>query len=810
MREKFLLFTYLLVLIIPGLGAQNLDSVIQNAVDSAFGQIGPRSQGLGMPRPGTAFRGDFAGQAPPSTIPAQITERTPGPTTSGEGSSAINSLNRFSQNNAPEMNQLLDNTARSAATAAKGIASSLPAASAGLSGDVSRENLRTVATDPQITRSFQEAVRRYCYEIPLCDEYDPYRTADGSCNNLYNPLLGKSFTPQARIVSNAYDDFTELPRTLTYDGQGTLPSARVVSNAVFAGTTPTSATHSTFLTHFGQFIDHDVISTPSMKDINGNDVVDCCHPGVLRYECFPIRVPLTDPVFLGRTCMNMVRHAAAIPLQCTNGVREQQNQRSSFIDGTAIYGWHRTRELELRQRSGGRLLESDLISGLLPRDTCNGVTTAYHCFKAGDHRQSETPTLTVMHTTWLRRHNLIADALRQATGITHDETLFQEAKRIVVAELQHIAYNEFLPEVLDNRHMTIFNLRSRRVGHDNTYNPSVDPRTYNAFGAAVLRMGHSLVRNVVGHDNGRGGVRTHLLKDHFERPDLMFWPPYGYEYMARWMSKAPKSRSDRTIVDGLRNRLFEGPPGPQTGPRETLAFDLGALNVQRGREHGLPPYNVFRRFCGRRPAYHFRAGVAGGLVDHTPQNAARLASVYRSPHDIDLFAGGMSETPLRGGILGPTFSCLLAYQFSLYKHGDRFWYENNDHQNPLAAFTADQLAQIKRITESKVLCSVVKNDRGDVSYQPRMFVRPDIRGNRQRPCSVILNGNRLGFDIRPFANQLILLRGRRTGRSRNTNPLTDFDRAFSRRPTSLIGPRRTAEPPVNLNFEIPAPGDVLG
>lgn len=60
---------------------------------------------------------------------------------------------------------------------------------------------------------------------------------------------------------------------------------------------------------------------------------------------------------------------------------------------------------------------------------------------------------------------------------------------------------------------------------------------------------------------------------------------------------------------------------------------------------------------------------------------------YRSPHDIDLYAGGISETPVRGGILGPTFSCLLAYQFSLYKHGDRFWYENNDHENPRAAFT---------------------------------------------------------------------------------------------------------------------------
>lgn len=248
-------------------------------------------------------------------------------------------------------------------------------------------------------------------------------------------------------------------------------------------------------------------------------------------------------------------------------------------------------------------------------------------YSTGDHRQSETPTLTIMHTTWLRRHNLIADALRTATGITDDETLFQEAKRIVVAELQHITYNEFLPAVLNNRHLNFFNLLSRRSGHDNIYNPSVDPRTFNSFGAAVLRMGHSLVRNVVGHDNGRGQVQTFPLKDHFENPDLIFSPSYGYEYMARWMSKSPKSRSDRTLVDGIRNRLFEGPPGPY--PSETLSFDLGALNIQRGREHGLPPYNAFRRFCGRYPAYHFSTTSRGGLVDHSPQNAARLARVYR-------------------------------------------------------------------------------------------------------------------------------------------------------------------------------------
>ena len=43
--------------------------------------------------------------------------------------------------------------------------------------------------------------------------------------------------------------------------------------------------------------------------------------------------------------------------------------------------------------------------------------------------------------------------------------------------------------------------------------------------------------------------------------------------------------------------------------------------------------------------------------------------------DVDLWSGGVSEKPLPGSMIGPTFACVIATQMSYIRSGDRFWYE---------------------------------------------------------------------------------------------------------------------------------------
>ena len=76
---------------------------------------------------------------------------------------------------------------------------------------------------------------------------------------------------------------------------------------------------------------------------------------------------------------------------------------------------------------------------------------------------NEQPQLTVIQTIWMREHNRVAKILSNLNPTWSSETVFQEARRIVIAELQHITYNKFLPTLLGILLVLVIHFLNRKV-----------------------------------------------------------------------------------------------------------------------------------------------------------------------------------------------------------------------------------------------------------------------------------------------------------------------------------------------------------
>ena len=238
--------------------------------------------------------------------------------------------------------------------------------------------------------------------------------------------------------------------------------------------------------------------------------MDCCSSSTNPFDanfnsanvavCFPISIPPNDPFYKGRrnrTCMNFARSEGALDIDCQPGPFQQINQITHWLDSSNVYGSSVEESRKLRFFRNG-LMKTQIISDdgeLLPQnfeEECPGGASK-RCFLAGDGRVNEQPNLAVLHTIFVREHNRIARKLRELNPAWTDEKLFQESRRIVNAEWQHIVYNEWLPIVLGESYMSRFGLFPLTNGFSNSYREDFDPRITNAFAAAAFRIGHTLI-----------------------------------------------------------------------------------------------------------------------------------------------------------------------------------------------------------------------------------------------------------------------------------------------------------------------------
>ena len=517
-----------------------------------------------------------------------------------------------------------------------------------------------------------------------------FRTIDGSNNNLANPDQGRADMPLVRmrdVIANvpsgfnptflapAYEDGIDTPRGMTDinnpPGVGTsrLPNTRDISNIVVAqgsNSIPNLLGASDWIWQWGQFIDHDLALEEPLPTSD-----------LLLIPISDSNDPLFNPAF---PFIPFRRNEPAPGTGAGTGVpREQVNSITAYIDGSNVYGSDQARADFLRAFSDGKLKTTLATNGevLLPFNRAtNPLPNANppvrpgdippppeELFVAGDVRANEQIGLTAVHTLFVREHNrlamelgarpdlnlLITDAgLDPSDAVDVDEYLYQMSRKAVGAQIQAITYNEFLPLLVGPNSLPSY------IGYDDT----LDATLSNEFANAAYRVGHTLlspaIQLVDPTGNHLGSVK---LRDAFFDPE--FAQDNGIDMVLKGLAMQEAQDVDAFIVDEVRDFLFaEGNGG----------LDLAAVNLQRGRDHGLPSYNDMRRGLG------LPAKTSFSEITSNAQVAADLATAYGDIEDVDLWVGAIAEDDVNGGLVGELLNMIIVDQFIRSRDGDRFFH----------------------------------------------------------------------------------------------------------------------------------------
>jgi len=312
-------------------------------------------------------------------------------------------------------------------------------------------------------------------------------------------------------------------------------------------------------------------------------------------------------------------------------------------------------------------------------------------FLAGDIRANENPDLASLQTVFMREHNRIAAQQQVAHPDWTDEQLYQAARQIVIAELQAITYNEFLPALMGTNAIR---------GYDG-YRANVNPMIANEFSTTAYRFGHSLLDGSISRLNNDGSEAApsiSLAQSFFNTTVFNTSMPNHSGDIDPFLKAAASGNAqevDLHLVDEVRNFLF-GAPG-QGG------FDLASLNIQRGRDHGLADYNTTRASYGLPKVTSFAQISSNSAVQE------KLKSVYGTVDDIDLWVGVLAEDHASGSSVGQLAQRMMVDQFSRLRDGDRMWFEN--------IFTGQQLEKL----EGTRLSDVIQRNTALTSLQSNVF-----------------------------------------------------------------------------------------
>lgn len=487
------------------------------------------------------------------------------------------------------------------------------------------------------------------------------RTFNAFGNNVENPNWGTK------------DYFFQTLTTLTYGDSiksltgNSRPNARFISNYLCdqKENIDDELQLTDFNWVFGQFIDHDITLV-----------------GVDYSERIFVKVPSGDNSFAPGSIIPIFRTVAA-PGTGTDkqNPRKFNNEITSFLDASNVYGSNKERADWLRSFKDGKMKVSD--GDLLPWNTISGefnskidpnapsLANDTHIsdklYVAGDIRANENTLLTTLHTLFVREHNRLCDEIKEQNPNWNDEKIYQKARKKVGAFYQSIVFNEWLK------------MQGIELPEYNGYNPDINPTVSNLFSASAFRLGHTLLNEVITRidDDGKEMVQGNIsLRDAYFNP-LLIKITGGIEPFLKGMSSQLQQKLDLKLVDDVRNYLF--------GKPNLGGLDLAAINIMRSRERGLPDYNTIRADFGLERIKDFNE------ISDDKDLVNKMKFLYGNVDNIDPWIGLLAEKHVKNTIFGETLLKIMEDQFLRLRDGDRFYYENDP------SFTEEELKEIKNI-----------------------------------------------------------------------------------------------------------------
>lgn len=426
-----------------------------------------------------------------------------------------------------------------------------------------------------------------------------------------------------------------------------------------------------------------------------------------------------------------------------NNPRQQLNEITPYMDGTLVYGAGKAVEDAIRMFKDGLLKTTSErnIKESFPEE--NSIRLPYanppsprdHILRPvrrfrlyGNPRSHENPFLVTLSTVWFRYHNFVALDLKKKNPSWDDEALFLAARKRVIGQYQKITMYEWLPAFLEVKalsevptfRMSDYPYKGGGKNIYKGYSPNIHPGISTEFQAAAMRFGHTLVPAGVktkrimegscfdsrrpvqarftnkadGYRNSEIWVNVTGIRlcNSFWVPEETVENPPGVDEIVRGMIYTRSAREDNILVSDIRESLF--------GPLDWSRRDLGALNIQRGRDLGLPGYNAVREAYGLPRVERWEDINEHSLYSGVIANLKNLYGNTTAPDDLDLFPGALLETTSDGP--GPLFRAIILDQFLRIRHGDRFWYENEKS----GLYSLEEIKEINSTTFFDVLNQV--------------------------------------------------------------------------------------------------------